>query len=107
ALDRGRCRFQPGQTDAHEYYSEETDGGINRLLDPFLLGIGRACNIHGCFVCLDGKFCENDRAFVGANDAPLTALRVSHDNAMTYVDAKDHQMGAKVSGYGTVWSQDR
>ena len=101
ALDGRRRRLQPRQTDADEHDGQQTDAGIDRLLDPFLLRIGRACNIHGCFVCLDGKFWENDRAFVRANAAPAALRRVSHYTAESYVDAKSADTGAKVSACGT------
>ncbi len=48
-----------------------TDGGVNDLTNPLLLGIGRASNIHGCFELLDGNHNENDREdFPGANGRP-------------------------------------
>ena len=55
ALHGRRRRLQPRQPDADEHDGQETDAGVDRLLDPFLLRVGRACNIHGCFVCLDGN----------------------------------------------------
>ena len=41
---------QPRQPDAHEHHRQQTDAGKERLLDPFLLCVGGACNIHVCFV---------------------------------------------------------
>ena len=106
ALDGRRRRLQPRQADADEHDGQQTDAGVDRLLDPFLLRIGRASNIHGCFVCLDGKFWENDRAFAGANVAPVAGARLSHYIAASYVDAKGVADGAKVSGCGTSSSRE-
>jgi hypothetical protein len=72
ALDRRRRGFQTGQADADEHDGQQTDAGVDRLADPFLLCIGRARNIHGCVVCLDGNFRENDRAVEGQTPGQLS-----------------------------------
>ena len=34
---------------------QQADAGVDELADPLLPCIGRASNIHGCFVSLDGN----------------------------------------------------